>query len=112
VALSSSRSPALGTPDAALLAADQRAAEARAQCDAFRSSSAYDGNIPDRLLDAEQVELDFIHATPAATLAGAAVKLRALLEEQAILDTDDAFPGSLRQVLAVLEHELGRAAAA
>jgi hypothetical protein len=31
VALSSSRSPALGTPDAALLAADQRAAEARAQ---------------------------------------------------------------------------------
>jgi hypothetical protein len=72
VALLPSRSPAAGTSDAALLAAEQRAAEARARQDAFRSSISYDGDMPVGLLEAEYTELDFIHASPAATLAGAA----------------------------------------
>ncbi len=103
--------PTVGGADGELFAAERRAAEARAQRDAFRSSNAYDGNIPDRLLDAEYVELDLIAATAPETLAGAAVKLRGVLEEQYILDGDPLSVGSLRQVLAVLEREIAPAAA-
>ncbi len=58
-------------------------------------------------MDAEGAELDFIHVTPAATLAGAAVKLRGLLDEQYILDGDEALCLSVRQVLELVEKLVG-----
>jgi hypothetical protein len=67
--------------------------------------------MPDQLLEAEYVELEFIAATAPATLAGAAVKLRGVLKDQYILDGDPLSAESLRQVLDLIERELAQAAA-
>ena len=47
--------------------------------------------LKDPLLDVEGAELDFIHMTPAATPAGAAVKLRGLADENGLAGHPSAF---------------------
>jgi hypothetical protein len=66
------------------------------------------------MLTDEQFALeDLIAQTPAATLLGATVKLRWLAHEIVVMtgDEDDIGRVCCRQVLAVIERELGQAAA-
>ena len=122
VVFSQSQSAAPGAgDDAALLAAERRVAELLRQKEALRvaveAAGSYTAQFEDRIIEPlsdEQFALeDLIAQTPAATLLGATVKLRWLAKEIVVMTGDeDIAHVCCRQVLAVIERELGAAAAA
>jgi hypothetical protein len=95
-------SAAVAHPDAVLLAAEQQIALLRAQL------AAEDSDEDDSYGPVFELE-DLIAHTPAATLVGAAVKLRWLADEIVVMtgNEDDMTRVCCRQVIALLERELG-----
>ena len=120
VVFSGSRSPAPGgSDDAALLAAERRVAELRAQKDTLDERIGR-GEIDDLdaiiapLSDEQWALEDYIHLAPCRSLAGAAVKLRRLADEIAVRSGEegtDAAWVSTQQILALIDRELAGAAA-
>jgi hypothetical protein len=118
-AQSPSQSPH-GGDDATLLAAERRVAELLAQKGSLQAAAetagSYTAEFEDTIIEPlsdEQFALqDLIAQTPAATRLGATVKLRWLAHEIVIMtgDEDDIAGVCCRQVLALIERELGQAA--
>jgi hypothetical protein len=100
-----SAATAAAHPDAVLIAAERQIAVLRAELFDDPDDDAYD--------PVWELE-DVIACTPAATLIGAAVKLRRLLDPDLGLETGakEHDVESLQHVLDVVERELGRTAAA
>jgi hypothetical protein len=123
IVFSRSQSPVPGAgDDATLFAAERRVTELLAQKGtlqaAAESAGSYTAEFEDTVIEPltdEQFALEGVIAqTPAATLLGATVKLRWLAKEILVTigDEDDIASVCCRQVLALIERELGQAAAA
>jgi hypothetical protein len=93
--------------DLAFLHAEAKLAQLLKSLD--RVASLGSEGTDDRLIDEASATCDWIRRAEPRTLVGAAVKLRMLLDPklgiELAFDPDDD-PGSLRQVLAVIDREL------
>ncbi len=94
--------------DAVLLAAEREWLESLARADAQLKIDAAD---MEPILDEIGKQAGTIHKTPPSTLIGAAVKLRVALHPELGIEEDESseIVIALRQVLALIEREIGEA---
>ena len=92
--------------DAALLATERRFQEACAEARVDSLNEDDDDDARDQIFDRSDVELDIMIKTPATTIAGAASKLRAVLDPVLGTMTRDlkSIEPMLQDVLAVVER--------
>jgi hypothetical protein len=104
----SERDPfAQGDTDAELIEAEREFRQLEAQIAALRAAGADEDTEIDPVFLQWMAVMERIAVTPAASIAGAAVKLRTLLHPDVGIETRDHEHDvpSLRQILAVIEQE-------
>jgi hypothetical protein len=99
---------ALARADAELIEAEAEFQQLEAQVAALHAADAADA-VVDPVFKQWMDTMDRIADTPAASIAGAALKLRTLLHPDVGIEVGDGPRdfASLRQILAVLEREAG-----
>ena len=96
--------------DAVLLAAERECQELLARADAQLKTDAAN-NSTEPLWDEIGKQAETVHNTPPSTLIGAAVKLRMALHPELGIEEDESSENviALRQILALIEREIGQA---